>query len=469
MTTELKPHQRQAVKKFFLSDSGIILFHSVGSGKTLSALIIAREYLRNKKKCNVLFIVPASLKKYYYHEQDKHNISIDKSRITILSYGELIRLKDLSLLKADLLIVDEAHRLRNTSTLTHKTIRKLSKKADKILLLTGSLIYNSEIDFSALINVVAKQSLLPVEKKKFDKQFIDSGRKKIIDIFLGFPQEKKLSRKGIKEIRKISQNYIHYYSNENSLEYPQIEYKIIGVPLSAIQLEYYKAIESNIPLRVRFKIWHQLPLNKKELRVLNAFSIGLRQICNSLNSFSKHRPLPPIPKIERIINEVKLYSRNVIYSNFIEAGLNPIALKLEKFGITYTIATGKITKKKLISAIHDFNSAKKDCILISSCAGEGINLLNVDAMHIVEPHFNLTKIEQVIGRVCRLDSHKTDLLERPKVAVRQYISTFPKSLLYTLFHTKTQTIEEYLMKHSHEKETIKKEIITAISMEKVIT
>ena len=55
---ELKPHQIKAVKYMKESDSrGIILFHGLGSGKTITSIAISKIY--NKK---VLVIVPASMR-----------------------------------------------------------------------------------------------------------------------------------------------------------------------------------------------------------------------------------------------------------------------------------------------------------------------------------------------------------------------------------------------------------------------
>lgn len=65
------------------------------------------------------------------------------------------------------------------------------------------------------------------------------------------------------------------------------------------------------------------------------------------------------------------------------------------------------------------------CVFMASSAGaEGITLLNVRRVHIMEPHWNPARHDQVIGRAVRICSHATLPQEQRTVKVSFYVSVF---------------------------------------------
>ena len=62
-------------------------------------------------------------------------------------------------------------------------------------------------------------------------------------------------------------------------------------------------------------------------------------------------------------------------------------------------------------------------ILLSPAGAEGINLSNVRQVHILEPYWNETKIEQIIGRAVRFCQHKDLPFEERKVDIFRYKAT----------------------------------------------
>ena len=162
--------------------------------------------------------------------------------------------------------------------------------------------------------------------------------------------------------------------------------------------------------------------NKKDTLLNNFLSL------DRLNEYS--------PKFSSIINHIK-NSEGVIfiYSQYLYGGTIPLALALEQNGIMryggeskqllnnvvktkglsakYIILTGD----KLISDTSDnilklitekeYNKDAKDIRVIigTSVAGEGLDFKRVRQVHILEPWYNLSKLEQVIGRGIRNCSH----------------------------------------------------------------
>jgi hypothetical protein len=62
--------------------------------------------------------------------------------------------------------------------------------------------------------------------------------------------------------------------------------------------------------------------------------------------------------------------------------------------------------------------------MITASGSEGINLRNTRFVHIIEPYWNLTRAEQIIGRASRICSHASLPEEYRTVKVYMYISTF---------------------------------------------
>ena len=175
MQINLKPHQKKVVTYMKKTNvNGLILYHGLGSGKTITAIAITELY-KNK----VLVIVPASLRVQWKEELKKMNVKLQK--YNIVSYEEFVNLlkknKSYSLKNTNV-IVDEAHRIRNASGVIADKIIKLLQQCDKVLLLTGTPMVNAPVDMSPLINSISGSDILPVTEKSFrDKFYILQSKK----------------------------------------------------------------------------------------------------------------------------------------------------------------------------------------------------------------------------------------------------------------------------------------------------
>ena len=71
------------------------------------------------------------------------------------------------------------------------------------------------------------------------------------------------------------------------------------------------------------------------------------------------------------------------------------------------------------------------CIGITSAGAEGISLRNVRQVHIMEPYWNMVRIDQVKGRAVRICSHMDLPPEERNVEIYTYISTFSSNQLHS--------------------------------------
>ena len=102
--------------------------------------------------------------------------------------------------------------------------------------------------------------------------------------------------------------------------------------------------------------------------------------------------------------------------------------------MTFVCIIGKIEETVRDNIISAFNSESNKygsdikIMLGSSVFKEGISLLNVRQIHILEPWHNRSRIEQVIGRGIRHCSHRQLLPSERNVNIYQYISTYNTSV-----------------------------------------
>ena len=138
-------------------------------------------------------------------------------------------------------------------------------------------------------------------------------------------------------------------------------------------------------------------------------------------------------KIKNIVNSVKSSNGIVlIYSQYLEGGLVPVALALEEIGFSkygtknnllkdnpktnvgnYIMITGdksyspdNIRDIKAITSDDNSRGEKIKVVLISKAGSEGLDFKNIRQVHILEPWYNTNRIEQIIGRAVRTCSHK---------------------------------------------------------------
>lgn len=176
---DLNPHQVDAALFAFRSplSKGAILADEVGLGKTIEAgIVLSQKWAERKRK--LLVIVPANLRKQWNQELlDKFYLPsiiletksfneaisagnlnpFDNKDIVITSY-HFARAKDayLKLVPWDLVVIDEAHRLRNVYKPTNKisnAIKAALNDAPKILL-TATPLQNSLLELYGLVSII---------------------------------------------------------------------------------------------------------------------------------------------------------------------------------------------------------------------------------------------------------------------------------------------------------------------------
>lgn len=192
---DLNPHQLDAA--LFALDSplskGAILADEVGLGKTIEAGLVLSQFL-SEGKSKILIICPANLRKQWggeLHEKfhlksvilESKNFQLEQKagnqnpfqsdQIKIISY-QFAKSKayEISQVQWDLVVIDEAHRLRNVykeSNIISNTIKESLIGRFK-LLLTATLLQNSLSELFGLVSIIDEQIFGDFES--FSGQFL---------------------------------------------------------------------------------------------------------------------------------------------------------------------------------------------------------------------------------------------------------------------------------------------------------
>jgi len=378
-------------------------------------------------------------------------------------------------LKNKIVVIDEAHRLHNNKGKISRMILNEVKYAKKILLLTGTPIVNFPNDISPLINLLNNNKSLPEGKKQFDSLFIDESIQKItkplfkIFSYSFFEQSyycKKIEIKNKDLFKSKIKGLFSYYKNNLSDNFPSIEILYKGIVMSKLQESIHTKIESDTLTSEDIKKMKGTNENINITNRINCYLNKTRQISNiakgeiELEKKSLYYQLQISPKLISMIKTISNLSKPaLIYSNYLDFGINPIKELLIKHNFKILIFTGETSMQRKKEIIQEYNSGKADILLISSSGGEGLDLKNTRQIHIMEPHWNNSKINQIIGRGVRFKSHVNLPENERNVKIFHWYSKFKKSGV---------SADEYLIEHSKKKDELNNkfvELIKEVSIE----
>ena len=179
--TTLYPYQYKPLLKLLVSPiRRILVADEVGLGKTIEAGFIALEKASREPESRIVIVCPATLRLKWQAELERRfglifaiptrDVAIDRIARgidpdeesplrAIVSYEQVRSKAFVEALddnaKIDLLVVDEAHRVRNQATIQAVAVNKLSVMASWVVYLTATPIMTSGNDLWSLLNTLA--------------------------------------------------------------------------------------------------------------------------------------------------------------------------------------------------------------------------------------------------------------------------------------------------------------------------
>ncbi len=389
-----------------------ILADDMGLGKTLQALSLLQKIKDGKNKKPFLVIVPTSLvfnwkneiekftpelTTYLHHgpkrikTEKKFKEMLDTKDIIITTYGTLRNdLDHFASNEFEYLILDEAHIIKNPSSVTAKSVFAL--KAKNKLVISGTPIQNNLMELWSLFQFLnpgylgtydsfKENFVIPIEKDK--NEDVTKSLKRIIDPFMlkrnkdviadELPEKTEMVLRSnfLDEEKEVYDNWKDYYMGEIS-----------------------KSIKDKGFDKTRMKIL-------EGLTKLRQISLHPKMIDKNYKGSSGKFDLLMM-EVEKVLSEGH---KVLIFSSFVKM-LTIVKDEFEERGIKYSYLDGKSKNREEI--VEDFEGAEgaRPFLISIKAGGVGLNLTSADYVFIVDPWWNPAVEMQAMDRAHRIGQKK---------------------------------------------------------------
>jgi hypothetical protein len=500
----------------------MMLYHEIGSGKTCTSIVLAEKYLEINPTHGISVILPARLKSNFIDElispcgfnkyitpeeaklykdpttsvQVKKNIrrnfmaridkfytimSFEKFKSSALNAPNLLEwVNDLT--KNKMVIIDEAHNLssglynnaeyvkmyktasvprtsvKGIMTMLFKYLGEKMSPSSKMLLLTATPIFDNIDQLKTLASVINPAA---------------------------YPTT-------VKGAIKALEGKVTYFPGVSPNAYPTHTVVNVNVPMSnTIADEMYKIQEeeeqededkNSFLIKQRQTAICYYPGNNK---------VTSRYIQNVLNDLDEYAP-----KLKMVASKISEYKKckHVVYCSFIQRGLlileniligqgwisikKLISIPIDQRHIynykVYVVWDGSMndTEKELVKAlinnIDNIGGKFIRVVLGSPSIKEGVSFKHVQHLHIIDPVWNLSALNQIQGRVLRFCSHVDIPINHPtlkrSVEIHPYIIKWGPYDMGT-FKTCDEHIYEDIIPKKAELVTIAEEELKKVSID----
>jgi len=426
----LKPlkHQLEAAETVIERMNGkAILADEVGLGKTIEAGLVLKEYLIRGLVKKALILAPASLINQWVEELNikfhipavayKKNVQIERHDVLIMSmdtakkspHKERIYEQDY-----DMIIIDEAHKLKNHKTQIYEFVQSLKKKF--CLLLTATPIQNDVFELFYLISL-----LKPGHLGNYDTfQSAFSASKHDLE-----------HNDYLKEL--VNQVMVRNRREDTGIEWTNRRVQIIPIQFTKEEEEVYNLLGTlqNTGSFSMITLQKEMCSSKEATKMLedNAQSQEIEEILAKLMALEVNS------KAKKTLEIVEQAKDKVII--FTEYRATQIYLQwyLHSNGITSVLFNGKYNKSKRDYMKHLFKE-RAQVLIATEAGGEGINLQFCHHVINYDLPWNPMKLEQRIGRVHRLGQEHDVHIYNLAIA-----NTIEENIL-ALLHTKIDVFEK---------------------------
>ncbi|MBV8552282.1 MAG: DEAD/DEAH box helicase [Acidobacteriaceae bacterium] len=385
----------------------VILADDMGLGKTIQT-IAAAELLRRKRAIQrVLVVAPASVKYQWKSEIEKFSdlsaqvidglLPVRRKLYAAPAFFNLssyeVVLKDIEYMHAmqpDLIVLDEAQRIRNWTTATARTIKQL--KSRYVIVLTGTPLENKLEELFSIVEFVDGRRLGPAFRFLKEHRMEDEKGK-----LLGY--------RGLDRIHQQLEPILLRRTRQQVLpELPARTDQIFRVPMTKQQEEPY--LEQRDILAQLLRKWERQGwLSEIDLRRVTCCIQNMRMLCNSTFLFDKETHYSPkLKEFREIIQElVTAEDRKVVVFSEYERMTYLAGEELKKLGIDFVSLHGRVPSRQRGGLVERFrDDATCKVFLSTDAGGVGLNLQTASAVLNFEPPWNPARLEQRIGRVHRL-------------------------------------------------------------------
>lgn len=410
----LFPYQKEGVE-FATFKAGAILADEMGLGKTIQAIataVVKKKIFGFKK---TLIVCPASLKEQWKQEIarfcdeeaviadglpiERRNIySKSSAYFIIVNYETVMRdLKALNRMDTDFIILDEAQKIKNFSTITAQSIKKLQKK--HALVITGTPIENRLIDLYSIVQFIDPAFLSPLWEFSYQHCYFDENKN---DKITGYYNLQHLNN-------RLQSILLRREKRTVLKELPQITEITIPVDMHIEQEMQHAGFAKGVAKILAKKFISPFDMQKLMLLMNN-----MRMVCDSTFLIDKETHFSPKLKELKDVLLEKMDIKNsgskiIIFSEWVTM-LQLIGKMLHENGIGFAMLSGKVAVKNRNALVKKFESDPNCSVFLSTEAGgAGLNLQVADTVVNFEVPWNPAKKNQRVGRIDRLGQRSKHL------------------------------------------------------------
>ena len=429
-----------------------LLADEVGLGKTIEACIIIKEFLTTGLAKKVLILAPPSLLPQWKDElASKFNLDFinqqnDSRFVNVLSHDLLLmshasasypeKAKALQEVFWDLVIVDEAHSMKNSATQKHQLVKNLPKR--HLLLLSATPIQNNLEELYNMVELLHPGHL--GTWKQFEEKYTLGKNARNLNPAYKNELQDILSQHIIRTTRKEVRNYIKFTDripNTNILEPSQKESQLYNEITDIIRDLYFAEYNSLALMTYQRLVSSSTNSSKRALYKMKMNKVigpekydELTSLANSIGHDSKFLHL-----LEHIKNDS---SKFLIFTEFY-ATQDYIAENLKNEGYSITLFNGKMSPAEKFEAVNQFKN-KSQIMISTGAGGEGQNFQFCHNIVNYDLPWNPMRVEQRIGRVHRIG--QTEDVNIYNYALQGTIEAYILELLFTKIQLFNMTLGE---------------------------
>jgi superfamily II DNA or RNA helicase len=384
-----------------------ILGDDMGLGKTVQTLAAAELLARERGVERVLVVAPASVEYQWEAEirkcTDRPVQLIEggqKARLAqyarptfyrLINYELVLRdLDELNAWQPDLIVLDEAQRIKNWESKTSRAVKKLRSRY--ALVLTGTPLENKLEELYSIVQFVDDRRLGPAFQFLHDHRVLDD-------------QGNLLGYRRLETIReKLEPIFLRRTRAEVLSQLPERTDTTVFVEMADAQRGPYAEQQYTLARLVNKKA-----LTEVDRRRILCCLANLRMLCDSTFLFDKQTNVSPkLDEFAELVRELTASGPHkvVVFSQW-EVMLRKAAEVLDRQQVGYALLHGKLPGRERRTVLEKFRDDPACRVFLSTDAGgTGLNLQAADTVINLEVPWNPAVLEQRIARVHRMGQHR---------------------------------------------------------------
>ena len=403
LKTELLPYQLDGIA-FAVGAGRAILADDMGLGKTIQGIGVAELLAQEAGIAKVLVICPTSLKSQWRNEvqrfsgrpvqlvlgsADQRAMQYDNDAfMTVCNYEQVLRdILAIERVPWDLIILDEAQRIKNWEAKTSNVVKSLRSRF--ALVLTGTPLENRLDELYSVVQFVDDRRLGPGFRFFNRHRVVDDGGK-----VLGY--------KNLDELRQRLQPILLRRTRDKVLDQlPPRTTDIVRIAPSDEQAMLHRT-----HMKIVAHISRKAYLTEMDVLRLQQALLMCRMAANCTYLVDKQEPWYST-KLEHLAGLIERIAAEpsrkcVLFSEWTRM-LNLIEPLLEQFGVDFVRLDGSVPQKKRQALVNQFQT-EADCrFFITTNAGStGLNLQAANTVINVDLPWNPAVLEQRIARAHRM-------------------------------------------------------------------